>query len=171
MNLTGEPSSRAAKSLVVSPFCAGCRYMAPDGRAVDAVARVVCHRLGQGHRDHCPDARVLQAPEALAYGHPVSVFLWHITPRAPRAYPLENAVDDGLIIRRWAAFPATTRRQRFFNMRHSASLRLPRLKTACPPRRILEARSDPGVKKCVIRTYANCCRHLAIHSLGGAPAG
>jgi hypothetical protein len=36
-------------------------------------------------------------------------------------------------------------------MRHSASLRSPRLKTASPPKRILESRFDPDVKNYVNR--------------------
>jgi hypothetical protein len=85
--------------------------MAPDGCAVDAVARVVCHRLGQAHHDHLPDACVSPAAEALVHCHPISVFLWHFTPRGSCPYPPENAVDDGLIMRCREAFPASLGRQ------------------------------------------------------------
>lgn len=85
--------------------------MAPDGRAVDAVVRVVGHRPGQSRRDRLPDARVPPTPEALVYGHPLSVFLGHVAPRCARPGSPENTVDDGPVIRSRAAFATTLRRQ------------------------------------------------------------
>lgn len=85
--------------------------MAPNGRAVDAVARVVGHRLGQGCCDRLPDACVSPTPEALVYGHLFSVFIGHVAPRRARPGSPENAVDDRPVIGCRTAFATTLGRQ------------------------------------------------------------
>src|SRR5271169_6685053 len=72
--------------------------MASNRGAVDAVAGVVRHRLGQRGSDGFPNAGLAPASEALVHGHPLAVLLRNIPPGRAGAQVPQDAVDDGAVV-------------------------------------------------------------------------
>lgn len=152
MNFTGEPAPRAAKSLFASP---------PFAPAADTWPRTVVLSMLWRELSAIDWARVV----ATASQMPASrqrLNRWYTVIHFPY---FSGTSRQGAPVRVRQRMPLMMGRlsdagrllrprsggKRSFNIRHSASLRSPRLKNASSPKRILESRFDSGVKNFVNR--------------------
>src|SRR5215469_11599675 len=131
--------------------CAGGRDMAADRGAVDAVAGIVRHRLGQ-RGGHClPDAGFAPASEALVHGHPLPVLLRNVSPGRAGADAPEDAVDDGAVVLRRPALAPALRRQQIPQQTPFRFAQIPSTQDPSSPRGILESGRDSRVNHFVNR--------------------
>jgi len=152
MNFTGEPAPRAAKSLFASP---------PFAPAADTWPRTVVLSMLWRELSAIAWARVV----ATASQMPASrqrLKRWYTVIHFPyfsgtsrQGAPVRVRQRMPLMMGRLSEAGRLLRPRsggrRPFSMRHSASLRSPRLKNASSPKRILESRFDSGVKNFVNR--------------------
>ena len=108
--------------------------MGANRGAIDVVVPALRHRLGESDGDALPDTAGAPAPEAPIDRIPIAIFLRNIAPWRASAQPPQNSIDDVAIIfgRPSSAALAglSLNRQQNFKIRHSTSVRSPRLKAA-----------------------------------------
>ena len=108
--------------------------MSTNRGAVDVVVTALGHRFGESDGDALPNTGGAPSPETPVDRVPVAVLFRHVAPRRTGAQPPENAVDDISLSsggRPRPRFPGSrSTGSNTFRIRHSTSLRSPRLKAA-----------------------------------------
>jgi hypothetical protein len=150
MNFTGEPSPRAAKSLFASP---------PFAPAADTWPRTVVLSMLWRELSAIAWARVIATTSQMPASRQrlkrwyTDIHFPYFSGTSRHGAPVRIRQRMPLMMGRLSdagrLFRPRSGGKRSFNMRHSASLRSPRLKTASPPKRILELRFDSDVKNYV----------------------
>lgn len=152
MNFTGEPAPRATKSLFASP---------PFAPAAETWPRTVVLSMLWRELSAIAWARVVAAASQMPASRQ-RLKRWYMVIHFPyfsgtsrQGAPVRVRQRMPLMMGRLSDAGRLLRPRsggnRSFRMRHSASLRSPRLKNASSPKRILESRFDSGVKNFVNR--------------------